>query len=67
MFACLLVNGEFLFQDPKGARYSLIESCKLNKVNPLNYMTYLLANARNKNKLLLLPTEYDGSNIAHIG
>jgi transposase len=47
--------------------YSLIESCKLNKVNPLSYMTYLLANARNKNETLLLPTEYDGSHIAHIG
>jgi transposase len=47
--------------------YSLIESCKLNKVNPLSYMTYLLANARNKNKLPLLPTEYECSNIAHIG
>jgi transposase len=47
--------------------YSLIESCKLNKVNPQSYMTYLLANARNKNKLLLLPTEYDGSSIAHTG
>ena len=30
-------------------------------------MTYLLANARDKNERPLLPTEYDGSNIAHIG
>ena len=46
---------------------SLIESCKRNKVNPLSYMTYLLTHARNKNERLLLPTEFDGSNIAHIG
>ena len=28
--------------------YSLIESCKANKVNPLTYVTYLLTNVRNK-------------------
>jgi hypothetical protein len=47
--------------------YSLIESCKLNKVNPLNYMTYLLSNVRNKHATLLLPTEFEGSSIAQIG
>lgn len=47
--------------------YSLMESCKLNQVNPLNYMNYLFSNVRNKNLTLLLPTEFAGSNIAQIG
>jgi transposase len=34
--------------------YSLVESCKANKVNSLTYLTYILANARNK--VLRLPT-----------
>jgi hypothetical protein len=34
--------------------YSLVESCKANKVNPLTYLTYILSNARNK--ALQLPT-----------
>jgi len=44
-----------------------MESCKLNQVNPLNYMTYLFSNVRNKNITLLLPTEFADSNIAQIG
>jgi len=47
--------------------YSLVESCKLNQVNPLNYMNYLFSNVRNKNLTLLLPTEFADSNIAQIG
>jgi transposase len=47
--------------------YSLIESCKLNKVNPLTYMTYLLSNARNKNITLPMPHEFNQTNIAQIG
>ncbi len=47
--------------------YSLIESCKVNKVNPLTYMTYLLSNVRNKNITLLLPDEFDQNNITQIG
>jgi IS66 C-terminal element len=47
--------------------YSLIESCKLNKVNPLTYMTYLLSNVRNKNITLLMPHEFTQTNIPHIG
>ena len=35
--------------------YSLMESCKLNKVNPLTYLTYLLTHVRNKQITLLLP------------
>ena len=47
--------------------YSLMESCKLNQVNPLNYMNYLFSNVRNKNVTLLLPTEFTESNLAQIG
>ena len=28
--------------------YSLIESCKANKANPLTYLTYVLSSARSK-------------------
>ena len=47
--------------------YSLMESCKVNKVNPLTYMTYLLGNVRNKKITLLLPDEFDGSSVSQIG
>lgn len=46
---------------------SLIESCKLNKVNLLTYMPYLLSNARKSTETLMLPTEFEVSNMAHIG
>jgi hypothetical protein len=47
--------------------YSLIESCKLNKVNPLTYMTYLLSNVRNKAIKLPMSHEFDQINITQIG
>ncbi len=47
--------------------YSLMESCKVNKVNPLTYMTYLLSHVRNKKITLLLPDEFDGSSVSKIG
>jgi len=47
--------------------YSLMESCKVNQVNPLTYMTYLLSNVRNKNVTLLLPDEFTASRIEQIG
>jgi transposase len=47
--------------------YSLIESCQLNKVNPLSYMTYLLSNVRNKNITLSMPHEFNAVNITQIG
>ncbi len=47
--------------------YSLIESCKANKINPLTYMTYLLSNVRNKNITLQLPDEFDQNDITQIG
>ena len=47
--------------------YSLVESCKANKVNPLTYLTYVLAHARNKSVTLPTPDEFTASNIAHVG
>ena len=47
--------------------YSLVESCKANKVNPLTYLTYVLANARNKSITLPTPDEFTASDIAHVG
>lgn len=47
--------------------YSLVESCKVNKVNPLSYLTYVLENARDKSHTLLTPDEFTGSNIAQVG
>ena len=47
--------------------YSLVESCKVNKVNPLTYLTYVLGNVRNKQVTLVTPDEYTASNITHIG
>jgi hypothetical protein len=38
--------------------YSIVESCKLNKVNPLTYLTYVLSNVRNKRVTLLRPHEF---------
>jgi hypothetical protein len=35
--------------------------------NPLNYMTYLLTNVRNKQTTLVLPPEFNTSNLAQIG
>ena len=45
--------------------YSLIESCKLNKVNPITYMTYLLSNVHNKAITLPLPHEFNLKTAAH--
>ena len=47
--------------------YSLVESCKLNKVNPLTYLTYVLSNVRDKRVTLLTPDEFNASNITQIG
>ncbi len=37
--------------------YSMVESCKANQVNPLTYLSYILANARNKSITLPTPDE----------
>jgi transposase len=47
--------------------YSLVESCKANKVNPLTYLTYVLGHARNKSITLPTPDEFAASNIAYVG
>ena len=47
--------------------YSLVESCKANKVNPLTYLTYILSNARNKATQLPTPNEFAGLSAAHAG
>ena len=47
--------------------YSLVESCKANKVNPLTYLTYVLTHARNKSVTLPTPDEFTASNITHVG
>ena len=48
--------------------YTLTESCKLNKVNPLTYITYLLENVRQKEVQLLRPDQFgkaaDGLSLA---
>lgn len=38
--------------------YTLTESCKLNRVNPLTYITYLLENVRKKDVVLLRPDQF---------
>jgi transposase len=47
--------------------YSLVESCKANKVNPLSYLIYVLGNARNRSITLPTSDEFADSNIAHVG
>jgi transposase len=47
--------------------YSLVESCKANKVNPLTYLTYVLSNARDKSITLPTPDEFAATNINQIG
>ena len=50
--------------------YSLVESCKLNKVNPLTYLpylTYALSHVRDRRVTLLTPDEFNASNITQIG
>lgn len=47
--------------------YSLMESCKVNKVKPLTYMTYLLGNVRNKGATLLLPDEFTANSLPRSG
>jgi hypothetical protein len=36
-------------------------------VNPLTYLTYVLANVRNKSITIQTPDEFTVSNIAHVG
>jgi len=47
--------------------YSLVESCKANKVNPLTYLTYVLSHVRDRRIPLLTPDEFPGSDLTQIG
>jgi hypothetical protein len=38
--------------------YTIIDSFKVNSVNPLNYLTYLLQNVRNKAVELPVPDDF---------
>jgi hypothetical protein len=38
--------------------YSLVESCKVNKVNPLTYLTYVLTHVRDRSVILPTPDEF---------
>ena len=51
--------------------YSVVESCKVNEVNPLTqltYLTYVLSHVRDKRVTLQThPEEFTDSHIAHVG
>ncbi len=47
--------------------YSRVESCKANRVNPLTYLTYILANARDKALRLSTPDEFAALSTAPAG
>ena len=47
--------------------YSLVESCKVNQVNPLTYLTYVLSRVRDETFTIQTPDEFTVSNIAHVG
>jgi len=38
--------------------YSIVQSCKVNQVNPLTYLTYVLKNVRNRSVTLLTPDDF---------
>lgn len=44
--------------------YGIVESCKLNKVNPLTYLTYVLSRVRDKSLRLPTPDEFTASEMA---
>ena len=47
--------------------YSIVESYKVNKVNPLTCLTYILENLRDKSHTLQTPDEFSDSNITQFG
>jgi hypothetical protein len=46
--------------------YSLIGSCKVNRINPLTFLTYVLSQVRDKTFTIQTPDEFTASNIAHV-
>lgn len=53
--------------DAAAMYYSLVESCKANQVNPLNYLTHVLQNVRDKTQMLPTPDEFHSPVTAQIG
>jgi len=46
--------------------YSIVESCKLNQVNPLTYLTHVLTHVRNRSVRLPTPDEFIASDITQL-
>jgi transposase len=46
--------------------YSLIESCKVNQVNPLTYLSYVLSNIRDTTVKIQTPDEFTVSNLTQV-
>jgi hypothetical protein len=46
--------------------YSIVESCRVNNVNPLSYVTYALQNVRNNSIHPMTPDEYSSGDLRSI-
>jgi hypothetical protein len=46
--------------------YSIIESCRLNRVNPLTYLTHVLTHIRDRTVSLPTPDEFTASDMKHL-
>ena len=46
--------------------YSIVQSCKVNQVNPLTYLTYVLKNVRNRSVTLPTPHDFTVSAVGRI-
>lgn len=46
--------------------YSIVESCRLNNVNPLTYLTYILTHVRDRTVRLLTPDEFTAADRNHL-
>jgi hypothetical protein len=46
--------------------YSIVESCRLNDVNPLTYLTYVLTHVRDRTVRLLTPDEFTAADSNHL-
>jgi hypothetical protein len=47
--------------------YSIVQSCKVNHVNPLTYLTYVLRNVRNRSVTLPTPDDFTTPAAGQIG
>jgi transposase len=63
----------FLFVGPERAGhaaaiyYNIVQSCKVNHVNPLTYLTYGLKHVRNRSVTLPTPDDFTAPAIEKIG